>query len=301
MPDALVALYGWTYWDAEVEVDLASLATGKGKVDARVNVVQAGFALNAARALGPSFPAGTVRVVTVTSWDEGRRLERALPPSAVLDAIVTDDLAPPAVSVIINPRRECRILRDRREDDAGRWRLDRVPEGALSAHLHVLGRLPGPFVAGLVARVRGQGSRSAWVGGHGLTEELERDLDLMVVNTREAERLLGRSGAPRDLAEALVARASATQAVRVVTGAGRAPMAAVSREAGTVRYEESAPPAIDPEAIVTLKGVGDAFAAHFLAAACFDEARRPRLRLEVGQALAAGHAAAARFLAGSPP
>lgn len=295
--EPLIAVYGRTYWDAEVRVDLASLAAGKGKIDARVDLGHGGFALNAARGLGRRFPAGALRVVTLTSWHEWPRLAAALPAGAVLDAILSDDTAPPPVSIIVNPARECRILRDRQEHDSERWRVDRVPVGALSARLHIVGRLPAPFVAGVLAQAHARGARLAWVGGDALGEPLERELDLMCVNSREAERLLGRTGTPREMAEALARRARGKDAVRVVTGAGRAATAAVFRVGRSFECVESRPAAIAPDRIATLKGVGDAFAAHFLAAACFDARGVPRRRLDVAGALAAAQRVATRFIA----
>jgi len=295
-PEPLVAVYGRTYWDAEVAVDLASLASGKGKVDARVAVVQGGFALNAARALAPLLPAGALRVVTLTSWHDWPRLAAALPEGALLDAILSADSAPPPVSIIVNPARECRILRDRHEHDHDGWRVDRVAQGALSARLHIVGRLPVAFVSGVLARARAEGARLAWVGGEALPATLERECDIVCVNSREAERLLGAAGTPRELAEALLRRARVKDALRVVTGAGRAATAAAFRVGRRVKCVEARPAAIAAERITTLKGVGDAFAAHFLAAACFDGRHAPRRRLEVAGALVAAQRAAARFI-----
>ena len=77
-----VALYGRTYWDAEVEVELQTLGAGKGKVDAQVVTRLGGFAFNAARALAGRFAPGAVRVVTVApSLDLPRLLTRCRPAS----------------------------------------------------------------------------------------------------------------------------------------------------------------------------------------------------------------------------
>lgn len=291
--EAKVAVYGRTYWDAEVEIELARLSTGKGKVDAQVVTRLGGFAFNAARALAGRFSPGAVRVVTLASWLDWPRLADALPPGAGLDALLTPEPAPLPVSVILNPARECRILRDPGEDDARGWRLERVPEGALAARLHVTGRLPQPFVAQLLERAHASGARVAWVGGHAIGRELERGCDLMCVNAREAKQLVGEDGTPRELAVALAERAGARDAVRVVTGAGAAPTSVAYRDGRKVRVVESAP--ARAKRIVTLLGVGDAFAANFVAAACFD-GPRPRARPDVRAGLAAGQRAAGQFL-----
>src|SRR5438045_1630776 len=108
--EPLVAVYGRTYWDAEVELELSSLASGKGKVDAHVTGRCGGFAGNAARSLGPMFPSNAVRVVTVVSAHEEPRVRAALPEGVALDAVVTEGLGPLPINVILNPARECRIL-----------------------------------------------------------------------------------------------------------------------------------------------------------------------------------------------
>lgn len=299
--EASLSLYGRTYWDAEVDVDLSTLATGKGKVDTRVRVRHGGFAVNAARALGSVFDAGEVRVVTVTSWLDRPRLLAALPEGVALDAILGEDLAPPPVSVIINPARECRILRDPGEDDGARWKMEDVPLGALAARLHVCGRLPEAFVARLLERAHASGARVGWVGGDAVSPALEQELDLMCVNTREAKRLVGREGSPLELAKVLAHRARPVDAVRVVTGAGGAPTAAAFRDRGVVRVAQAAPAAVPPRQIATLLGVGDAFAAHFFAAACFDADGRARRRLDVRLGLKAAQRAAARALRSAGP
>ncbi len=303
MRDPRISFYGRTYLDVEVQVPVESLAAKKGKVDARVSAVHGGFAANAARAVGSRFAPGEVRVVTATSWADWPRLRHGLPAGVALDAIVTGagDSLPP-ISVIIDPARACRIFRDRAEHDAADWQLERVPAGALSARLHVLGRLPGPFAARLLARSREEGARFAWCGGDALPPELERDCDLLCVNSAEAGRLLGASGvSPRRLAEALAARARVKDAVRVVTGGGKSATAAAFRVGRGVRCHEAEPAAVAARRITRLLGVGDAFAAHFVAAACFDARGLPRRRLEVGRALVAAQRAAGRFITTARP
>lgn len=297
-----IALYGRTYLDVEVQVPLASLAAAKSKVDAQVIAIHGGFACNAARALGGRFARGDLRVVTVTSWLDWPRLRESLPDAVELDAILTDAAEPlPPISVIIDPARACRIFRDRSERDAPCWRVDRVPSGALGARLHVAGRLPPEFVAELLASSRARQARFAWCGGDSLPLELERECDLMCVNTAEANRLLGTAGrTPRELAEALVGRARVRDAVRVVTGGGQAPTVAAFRQGGAVRCHQARPAPVPPERITRLLGVGDAFAARFLAEACFDARGAPRRRLEVAGALAAAQRVAARFITAHP-
>ncbi len=276
-----LTVYGRAYWDVEVEVPFDVLPAGKGKVDARVVTRMGGFAFNAARAL-----AGRgVRLVTVAPRLDAQRLKDALPRGVRLDAIWTADRAPLPASVILNPARECRILRQVGDGDARAWRLAQVPKAALAARLHVTGRLPQPFVAALLAHAHRSGARLAWVGGAALGPRLERACDLICVNAREAAQLVGTNDAPRALATALAERARPEDAVRVVTGAGGAPTAVAFREGARVRVIEAAP--APAKQIVTLLGVGDAFAATFVATA-FDG--------DVGASLKAAQRAAGRFL-----
>jgi len=53
----LITIYGRTYWDAEVEVDVPSLGAGKGKQDLPVRVVLGGWGCNAAANLPAGSPA----------------------------------------------------------------------------------------------------------------------------------------------------------------------------------------------------------------------------------------------------
>jgi sugar/nucleoside kinase (ribokinase family) len=211
---------------------------------------------------------------------------RAPPAGVKLDAIWTSARAPLPVSVILNPARECRILRQVGDADARDWKIAKVPKGARAAGLHVVGRLPQPFVAALVKHAHARGARVAWVGGHALGPALERSLDLICVNAREAGRIVGRDDTPRALASAMALRASVDGAIRVVTGAGASPTSVAVREGKTVRVIEAAPPPV--KRIATLLGVGDAFAAAFVAEA-FDG--------ELSRALAVAQRAAGRFLA----
>ncbi|MHB8875999.1 MAG: PfkB family carbohydrate kinase [Myxococcaceae bacterium] len=293
-----ISFYGRTYLDVEVQVPLASLSAGKSKVDARVTPVHGGFACNAARALGGRFAPDEVRVVTVTSWLDWPLLRASLPGRIALDAIVRSAGSPlPPISVIIDPAKACRILRDRSEHDAAEWQIERIPAGALSARLHVFGRLPSELAGAVLERGRSSKARFAWCGGDSLPRELERECDVLCVNSAEAGRLVGATDAtPRQLALALAARARVRDAVRVVTGGGKAATAAAFRDGRSVAVREARPAPVAPARIKRLLGVGDAFAAHFLAGACFDARGAPRERLEVARALAAAQKAAGQFI-----
>ncbi len=303
MTGARVAVYGRTYLDAEVTVPLASLTDGKGKADVDVTAILGGFAANAARALSGRLPRQSLRVVTVTSWLDWPRLRRGLPEDVELEAIVAGDPDSPwpPISVIVNPGSTCRLLRGRAESDATEWRIDRVASGALAARLHVVGRLPAPFVAELAERARATGGRIAWVGGDALPRELESRCDLMCVNTAEAKRLLGSaSDSPQELATALASRAPAG-AVRLVTGRGDAPAVAAVREQGGIACHARAPSAIPKAKVRRLKGAGDVFAAHFLVEACFDRRGGLRSRLDVPGALATAQKIAGAYIRRGKP
>ncbi|MBA3452998.1 MAG: hypothetical protein H0T42_07895 [Deltaproteobacteria bacterium] len=294
-----VTIYGRTYLDAEVMIPLPALAEGKGKVDVEVHAQFGGFACNAARAVGARLPAGTIHAVTVCSELDLPRL-RARLPAAVISAPILDGSDPtawPPISVIINPAGECRLLRGRGDHDAALWRLDLVTPRARSAALHILGRVPLPFVGELLAQ-RTPSVRIAWCGGDAISPGLERELDLMCVNVIEAQRLLGTTEAsPRILAEALAVRAVRPGAVRLVTGRSSAPSVAAVREGSEVRCHEGVVPApLAPAQIKRLKGVGDVFAARFLIEACIDEAGHPRVDLAVKAALAVASDAATKFI-----
>ncbi|MDB4964067.1 MAG: Sugar or nucleoside kinase, ribokinase family [Myxococcales bacterium] len=300
MTDAAIAIYGRTYLDAEVEVAVGSLATGKGKVDTQVRAVLGGFGCNAARALARVMPAGAVHLTTVISRVDLPRLQAEVPPEVVLDPILHDSLAWPPITVIVNPAGECRLLRGRAEEDTVHWTLERVRAQTLSAPLQVLGRVPLSMVRALLARRRG-GTRIAWCGGNAIPLDLERELDLLCVNTAEAQRLLEtQESSPGKLAQDLAMRANVASAVRLVTGRGRAPAVAAVREQGAVMLHEGPPPAeIGPLEIRQLKGVGDVFAARFLAAACVDSDGQARSTLDVARALTIAAAAATAFIRGA--
>ena len=292
-----IALYGRTYWDVQVRVSLDAIAGAKSKVDAPVEVTPGGFACNAARAIAARFPSGAIRVVTVTSAHDRARLRPLLPARIGLEALLTKDpRALPPFTVILDPAGACRIFRDRFDEDAKEWKPARVSRATLGAKLHVAGRLPLPFVREIQRRARKQGGRFAWVGGAALPLALERECDVVCVNRKEARELLGSSSDDTgELAEALAARARVPGSVRIVTG-GSTPTTAAIRGGGEVRSHRAANVDVPREKIRRLLGVGDAFAAHFLAEACFDATGAPREELEIERALDAAQKAAARFI-----
>jgi hypothetical protein len=286
-----IALYGRTYLDAEVEIPLELLATGKGKVDVEVRTVLGGFPCNAARAVAGRVRAEDMAVVTRISALDLARLRAALPPGTTIRAIASDDdLEWPPVTVIVNPARECRLLRSGRPGDLRAADLDPLPR----ADLHVFGRVDHS----LVDDVRNADERAllAWcAGGVGDTPAVHR-CDLACVNTTEARALIGSDTAStRELAIALAERGG-SRCVRVVTGRGDAPSVAAVRGDAGVRCFESAPAPLPREQIRRLKGVGDVFAARFFVEAVFDERGQRRDELTVERALEIAQAAAARFM-----
>ena len=286
-----IALYGRTYLDAEVEIPLALLATGKGKVDVEVRAVFGGFPCNAARALAGRMRAEDVAIVTRISSLDLPRLRAALPPGTAIRAIASDDdLAWPPVTVIVNPASECRLLRSGRPGDLRAADVGPIPR----ADLHVFGRVDHS----LVEDVRSADARAllAWCAGAGGDAPAVHRCDLACVNTAEARALVGNDTAStRELAIALAER-GAPGCVRVVTGRGDAPAVAAVRGDAGLRCFESAPAPIPREQIRRLKGVGDAFAAHFFVEVVFDDRGQRRDELEVERALGLAQAAAARFM-----
>lgn len=299
MTAAAIALYGRTYWDVTVDVELATLGGGKGKLDHAPGVVAGGFAANAARVLGVDAEPGAIRVVTVAGPLDLPRVRADLPPAVALDALAPGDDGWLPITVVINPGRECRILRDRRDRTDACWQLAALAPAAAAAALHVTGRLPAGFVTALADHAHGRGARIAWCGGADLPPALDRGADLVCVNAREAAALLGEPiASTRAAAAALLARCDRDDAVRVVTGAGAEPAAAAWRARGAVEVIAAHPPPIARDRIATLLGAGDTFAAAFCAAACFDRDGRPRAALAVPDALAIAHATTAAFLTG---
>ncbi len=292
-----VAIYGRTYLDAELAIELAVLAAGKGKVDVEVVPVLGGFGCNAARALARRLPPRSIELVTAIPALDRARLRASVPATVSLASIVRRTLAWPPISVIVNPAAECKLLRGSGEDDAAVWRLARIGRAARSAPLHVLGRVPIRFVRELRAHTRATGALLAWCGGDGLPLVLERQLDLVCVNTAEARRMTGLFDAePASLAQVLAARAR-PGGVRLVTGRAESPtVVAHHQPGGEITSYLRAPEPIAAEQIRTKKGVGDVFAATFLVDSCFDARGRWRDELDVASGLAAAQRAASRFL-----
>ena len=286
-----VALYGRTYLDAEVEIPLATLATGKGKVDVAVHTILGGFPCNAARALAGRLPAERITVVTRIPALDVPRLGAALPAGVRIHAVASDTLDWPPVTVIINPASECRLLRSGSPGDLSAADVPRLPD----AGLHVFGRVAGDLVTH-VRRAAGA-ALLAWCAGGSDEPAIVDHCDLACVNTAEARALTGAATAAttRELAVALAERAP-RGGVRVVTGRGDAPAVAAVRTDAGVRCVEAVPPAIPREQIRRLKGAGDVFAARFLIEAALDEHGERRAELAVEHALGVAHAAAARFM-----
>ena len=287
-----VALYGRTYLDAEVEIPVAALATGKGKVDVAVHTILGGFPCNAARALAGRLPAERITVVTRIPALDLPRLHAALPAGVRVDAVASETLDWPPVTVIINPASECRLLRSGAPGDLCAADMPRLPDAAL----HVFGRVASDLV-GHVRRAAGDAALLAWCAGGSDEPAIVDHCDLACVNTAEARALTGAATAAttRELAVALAERAPRA-GVRVVTGRGDAPAVAAVRTDAGVRCVEAAPPAIAREQIRRLKGAGDVFAARFLIEAALDEHGERRAELAVEHALGVAHAAAARFM-----
>lgn len=294
-----LVLYGRTYWDAEVEVDLDSLAAGKGKQDVPVRVMLGGWGCNAARTLAPRFGEGAVRVVTVSSSLDLARLRAQLPDGVHVTAIDSGETARdmPPVSVIVNPSSACRLLRDPLGENDARWSWEAVPAEAHAARLHLIGRVPASFARDVVVAAAEHGGRTGWVGGDALPIELERELDVVCVNSAEAGRLLATDGAaPRDNALLLMERTDRPAAVRVVTGGSKSPTVAAVREPDGVRCYEASAALIPRERITRLKGAGDCFAATFLAATWFDAAGELLPAPRVAAALAEAQRATEDFI-----
>jgi hypothetical protein len=285
-----VALYGRTYLDAELEIPIAELAAGKGKVDVEVTAVLGGFPCNAARALVGRLRAEDIVVVTAMPALDLPRLRAALPPGTTLEVSADDSLDWPPITVIVNPARECRLLRSGRTGDLRASRLRALP----AASLHVFGRVE-PALVGEVRRAAPD-AFLAWCGGATAAAEVVRLCDLACVNLAEARALLAaETGTTRELALAL-AEGAPPGGVRVVTGRGDAPAVAAVRSDRGVECFESAPDPIARGQIRRLKGAGDVFAAHFVVEAVLDGAGQRRDQLDVARALSAASARAAAFM-----
>lgn len=285
-----VALYGRTYLDAELEIPIADLAAGKGKVDVEVTAVLGGFPCNAARALVGRLRAEDIIVVTAIPALDVPRLRAALPPGTTVEVSADDSLDWPPITVIVNPAGECRLLRSGRAGDLRASALRALP----AASLHVFGRVE----PALVDEVRRAAPDAwlAWCAGATAAAEVVHRCDLACVNLAEARALLAsETGTTRELASALAEQAP-PGGVRVVTGRGDAPAVAAVRASRGVQCFESAPAPIPRYQIRRLKGVGDVFAAHFVVEAALDGAGKRRGELDVAHALAVAGARAAAFM-----
>jgi sugar/nucleoside kinase (ribokinase family) len=293
----MLSIYGKTYWDVEIQVDLSTLSAGKGKVDVPVQMAVGGFACNSARAVEGL----EAKVVTVCAPADQKRLQYALPASATLCPILSDDdpALLPDISVILNPASDCRILRDPGDDDDPLWTIDSIAPEAWQSELHLLGRIPRPFAGALIEKLKAEDKRVAWCGGDALPLALEKKCDALCVNTAEALSLLGRpadSSSTEELATALAERAEVAGAMRLVTGRGAQPSVVALREGSSIRSFQSDPEPIARDAIVGFLGVGDAFAANFLVTAYLRSDGSLRESPDVEAGLAAAQDAATHFL-----
>ena len=284
-----IAIYGRTYLDAELDVAIAELATGKGKVDVEVRPMLGGFPCNAARALAGRLPVDQVAIVTRIGAIDLPRLHAAVPRGTVVHAVTDDSLDWPPITVIVNPARECRLLRTGRPGDLNAADLGELP----SASVHVFGRVD----ASLPAEVRRAAPDAvlAWCAGASAPLDVIDRCDIACVNTAEARALLSSEAPTRELALDLARRAS-TAAIRVVTGRGDAPTVAAVRTATGIATFESAPAPIPRDKIRRLLRVGDVFAARFVVEVTLDEHGQRRGAFAVEQALAAAQAAAGEFM-----
>ncbi len=299
-----IALYGRTYWDVEISLDFETLRAGKGKVDIPTPVVIGGFAANAARTIGAIAGAPKHRVVTVCATADVERLRAALPEHTQVHPILTDNPhAMPDISVIFNPARDCRILRDPGDSRDSEWRIDSIPDEVWQESLHVFGRVPQHFAEAAMKQISTAGKRIAWCGGSSLSRSMEATCDVLCVNTSEAMELLGAKGSPstEELARGLAARAKTTSAIRLVTGRGATPTVAAIRDGDAIASFACEPADVSREEIVSLLGVGDCFAASFLVASHFAADASILRQPDVSAGLIAARAAAAHFLTHESP
>jgi sugar/nucleoside kinase (ribokinase family) len=240
-------------------------------------------------------------VVTACAPADRRRLQYALPENTTLCAILSEDdpALLPDISVILNPASDCRILREPGDAEDSRWTIESLSAGAWQSDLHLVGRVPLPFVRSLLPRLRQEGKRVAWCGGDALPLALEKECDALCVNTAEALSLLNlpaEASSTLELATALAERAAVSEAVRLVTGRGAQPSVVAVRHGGAIQTYASDPEPIARDAIVGFLGVGDAFAANFLVATYLQSDGSVRDPFDVAAGLAAAQAAATHFL-----
>src|SRR5262249_31455471 len=161
-----------------------------------------------ARALAGRLPAEEIAVVTSISELDLPRLRASLPPGTQVETTTTQSLDWPPVTVIVNPDRECRLLRTGRPGDLRAAPPPRVPPPppcVPPAQLRVFGRVD----PGLVEAVRAAmpDALLAWCSGASARASIIDRCDIACVNTAEAKALVG-SEAPttRELALALAER-----------------------------------------------------------------------------------------------
>jgi hypothetical protein len=284
-----IAIYGRTYLDAELEVPIDQLATGKGKVDVEVRPMLGGFPCNAARALVGRLPAAEVAIVTRIPAIDLPRLRAAVPAGTQIHAVAEDTLDWPAITVIVNPASDCRLLRTGRAGDLTAADLGELPQ----ATVHVFGRVD-PSLVGDVRRAAPD-AVLAWCAGASASLSVLDECDIACVNTAEARTLLRSEGTTRELALAFAER-SRPGCIRVVTGRGDAPTVAAVRDDHGARSVEAAPAPIPRGLIRRLLRVGDVFAARFVVEVTLDAQARRRTMFDVEPALHAAQAAAGEFM-----
>jgi hypothetical protein len=300
-----IAIYGRTYLDAELEVPIDQLATGKGKVDVEVRPILGGFPCNAARALAGRLPADEIAIATRIPAIDLPRLRAAVPAGTQIHAVADDTLDWPPITVIVNPASDCRLLRSGRAGDLVAADLGELP----SASVHVFGRVDASLV-GDVWRAAPD-AVLAWCAGASAPLSVIDACDIVCVNTAEAIALTGIEGTTRDLATRLAEHASPragstgssamtgssmSAVIRVVTGRGSAPTVAAVRTGSGLQLFESAPPPIPRDQVRRLLRVGDVFAARFVVEATLDDRGQRRAAVDIQRALVAAQAAAGEFM-----
>jgi sugar/nucleoside kinase (ribokinase family) len=301
-----ISFYGKTYWDVEIQVDIATLSAGKGKVDVPVQLTVGGFACNAARAVHLHAAARDSMVVTVCAPADQERLTCSLPSNTSLQPLLTADSPArfPDISVILNPASDCRILRDPGPADDPLWSFDALAPKVLASNVHALGRVPVAFAAEVISHAAETNTKVAWCGGDALPRKLEAMCHLVCVNQAEAASML--EAAPNSLstsklATALAARAKADGAMRMVTGRGSQPTIVAMRVGSEILLASSEPEAIDRADIQGFLGVGDAFAATYIVHVFFTEDGGLRSAPDVSTALRVAQSAATSFLTHARP
>ena len=301
-----ITFYGKTYWDVEMQVDTATLSSGKGKVDTPVQLTVGGFACNAARAVHSHSAASDSMVVTVCAPADQERIVWSLPTSTTLQPLLTEDSPRcfPDISVILNPASDCRILRDPGPANDPLWSFDALAPKVLESDVHALGRVPVAFAAEVISHAEAKKTKVAWCGGDALPPDLEAMCHLICVNQAEAASMLGAvpgSLSTAELATALAARAMVDGAMRMVTGRGAQPTIVAMQVASEIQLASSEPEAIERDKIQGFLGVGDAFAATYLVHVFFAADGSLRSVPAIPAALGAAQQAATHFLTHARP